>query len=82
MPKKTKNIYRPKKTANPLSAPKKEPLILLVSSFIPDMLLNLNSNLGYVHIMKGLQLDRRQSLFYFVPQESHSQAGLATENPT
>jgi len=31
------------------SAPKKEQLILLVSCFIPDMLLNLSSNLGYVH---------------------------------
>ena len=34
---------------NAPSAPKKEQLILLVSCFIPDMLLNLSSNLGYVH---------------------------------
>ena len=29
-----------------------------------------------VWVLFGRKLDRSQSLFYFVPQESHSQAGL------
>ena len=34
----------------------------------------------FIYQLKGDWLDRSQSLFYFVPQESHSQASSATLN--